>query len=186
MRRALLTALLAFVLPAAAQAGGAVTLGCKDGSWQQEFLVGSGQQLHGQGLEVWPMYCPATGQMSSYARILDEGRFMQLEQLAAKKVKDNAKIRDYLELSAQFGNSEPLQFPGFEELTFADIRNTVKNAARNTGEKIPPTNVTAYSHPACQGKLVPFDYYLDSKAPYPGCNGQPLERIETGRRIEWD
>lgn len=179
-------AALACVWTDAARAGGYVTLGC--GDWRQEYLVGTGMQFRGQGLELWPMVCLSDGKMSSYARVMDPDRFARLQTLAAQPAPDSQRIADWMAAHPDIAGTliGPETFGQIEGLTFADVRSTVANAARPTEESILTSPFVYYVHPNCTGRLVPFDYYLERSEPCPTCQGGKLEVIDTGNRAEWE
>lgn len=167
-------------------AGGYVTLGC--GDWREEFLVGTGRQFRGQGLEIWPMVCLSTGKMSSYARVMNATHFAALEALAAQAAPDSERLADWMEKHDDLASQmvAPDMFGQVEGLTFGDIRSSVANAARPTEETILASSFVYYIQPTCVGRLVPFDYYLEGLAPCPACNGGRLSVIDTGNHAEWD
>jgi hypothetical protein len=169
-----------------ALAGGYVTLGCDD--WREEFMVGTGGQFRGQGLELWPMVCLSTGKMASYARVMNAAHFGGLQALAAQDGPDSQRLADWMELHGDLAARlvAPDMFGQIEGLTFGDIRSTVANAARPTEENILTGPFVYYIHPTCTGRLVPFDYYLEREAPCPACNGGKLQVIDTGNHAEWD
>jgi hypothetical protein len=169
-----------------AWAGGYVTLGCT--GWQEEFMVGTGQQFRGQGLELWPMVCLSTGKMSTYARVMNAEHFARLQALAAQAGPDGERLADWLAANGETAASlvAPDMFGQVEGLTFADIRSSVANAARPTEESILTSPFVYYIHPNCTGRLVPFDYYLEREVPCPTCNGGKLEVIDSGNRAEWE
>ncbi|MDA8231024.1 MAG: hypothetical protein M0006_06775 [Magnetospirillum sp.] len=184
IRTVTLLALVAVAGPATA--GSYVTLTCGDGSFDRQFMVGTGRQFRGQGLEVWPMLCTATGKFASYVRVMDSARFARLEALAARKVADKVDVKSVLDLSAELGGQDlSTLFDQTEGLTFGDIRSTVTNTAKDTGRKIGSSRYTAWSHPTCSGDLIPFDYYLDTGTPCPACGNAPL-KVDTSNRAEWE
>lgn len=169
-----------------ALAGGYVTLGC--GDWQEEFLVGTGRDFRGQGLELWPMVCLSTGKMSSYARVMNAEHFANLQALAAQAAPDTERVTDWIEAQGDAASQivGPDMFGQIEGLTFADVRSSVANAARPTEESILTSPFVYYIHPTCTGRLVPFDYYLERAVPCPACNGGKLQVIDTGNHAEWE
>jgi hypothetical protein len=183
---ALLLATAILLAAPVAMAGGYVRLGCAD--WQEEFMVGTGRQFRGQGLELWPMLCLSTGRISSYARVMNPGHFSRLQTLAAQPAKDSDLVADWAarhdDLALQIGLAD--MFPELGELTFGDIRSSVTNAARPTEETILATRFVYYLHPTCVGRLVPFDYYIDNPAPCPACQGSKLQVIPPPIDREWD
>ncbi|MDR3437595.1 hypothetical protein [Telmatospirillum sp.] len=183
---ALSTSAVFCLVAGGAWAGGYVRLGC--GDWQEEFMVGTGQQFRGQGLELWPMLCLSSNKISSYARVMNADHFARLQTLAAQKAPDSARLADWMtthdDLALQIGVAD--MFAEIGELTFGDIRSTVTNAARPTEETILTTSSVYYIHPTCAGRLIPFDYYLDRPVPCPACQGGRLKVIEGGNHAEWD
>lgn len=169
-----------------AWAGGYVTLGC--GDWQEEFMVGTGVQFRGQGLELWPMVCLSDARMSTYARVMNPEHFARLQTLAAQSAPDSQRLADWIADHADEANQmvAPDMFGQIEGLTFGDIRSTVANAARPTEESILTSPFVYYIHPTCTGRLVPFDYYLERMEPCPTCKGGKLEVIDTGNHAEWE
>ncbi|MBI5162701.1 MAG: hypothetical protein HY985_02230 [Magnetospirillum sp.] len=181
-----LTLVMSLLAAGPALAGGYVTLKCPDGSFSHEFMVGSGRQIKGQGLELWPMLCTDTGRFAIYPRIMNAARFAKLEALAARSVKDTVEVQTILDLSAELGDETLADlFDRVEGLTFGDIRSTVGNIARDSGQRLGQTHHTYHTHPTCTGGLVPFDFYLDSGAPCQACGGAPLE-VDTTNRTEWE
>ncbi len=176
----------ACVWAGAAVAGGYVTLGCDD--WQEEFLVGTGRQFRGQGLELWPMVCLSTGKMSSYARVMNAEHFALLQSLAAQAAPDTERLTDWIEANGETASHliAPDMFGQIEGLTFADLRSSVANAARPTEESILTSPFVYYVQSTCTGRLVPFDYYLERMEPCPACKGGMLQVIENGNRAEWE
>jgi hypothetical protein len=167
-------------------AGSYVTLGCDE--WREEFLVGTGRQFRGQGLELWPMVCLSTGKMSSYARVMNPEHFARLQSLAAQAAADTERVADWAQAhgaeAEEIGVGE--MFGQIEGLTFADIRSSVANAARPTEENILASPFVYYVHPTCIGRVVPFDYYLERGVPCPTCNGGTLQVIDNGNRADWE
>jgi len=165
-----------------AQAGNYVSLSCPDGTPIRKFPIGSGRQIHGQGLELWPMLCTATGRFAVYARVSDAERFARLEALSRRPLSDTTEVRAAIADAPEYADL----FAQAEGLTFADIRSTVANTARDTGERIgSAAPADWWRHPTCAGRLAPFDYYLDSGAPCPACAGDRL-MVDTADRTEWD
>lgn len=183
----ILALLAALLVAPSALAGGYVTLGCNNG-WQQEFLVGTGQEFRGQGLELWPMVCLSNGKVSSYSRVMNPQHFQALESLAAQAAPDGQRLADWMnhhgDLAAQLG--VPAMFGQIEGITFGDIRSTVANAARPTEETILTSRFVYYVQATCAGRLVPFDFYVEQGAPCPACQGSKLAVIDTGNRAEWE
>ncbi|PKU21643.1 hypothetical protein [Telmatospirillum siberiense] len=177
---------LACVWAGGAWAGGYVTLGC--GDWQEEFMVGTGRQFRGQGLELWPMVCLSTGKMSTYARVMNPEHFARLQTLAAQSAPDSERVADWIAAHADEAvlMIAPDMFGQIEGLTFGDIRSTAANAARPTEESILTSPFVYYIHPNCTGRLVPFDYYLERMEPCPACKGGKLDVIDSGNHAEWE
>lgn len=169
-----------------ALAGGYVTLGCE--GWQEEFMVGTGQQFRGQGLELWPMVCLSTGKMASFARVMNPEHFALLQTLAAQSAPDTERLSDWVEAHGETASQlvAPDMFGRIEGLTFADIRSSVANAARPTEESILTSPFVYYIHPTCTGRLVPFDYYLEREVPCPSCNGGKLQVLDGGNHVDWE
>lgn len=151
-------------------------------------MVGTGRQFRGQGLELWPMLCLSTGKISSYARVMNATHFARLQTLAAQKAPPAMLLSDWMtthdDIALQIGVND--MFGQIGELTFGDIRSTVANAARPTEETILTTSFVYYVHPTCEGRLVPFDYYLDRPVACPACQGGRLKVIPGGSHAEWD
>ena len=184
MRTRLTAFLLALVVAGPAVAGGYVTLGC--GDWKQDYLVGTGQQFRGQGLELWPMVCLTDGKLASYSRVLDGVKFERLRVLAGQKAKDGDTVASWIAANPDQTLMPSGMFGQVEQLTFGDIRSTVDNAARPTEESVLASRFVFWTHPACASRLVPFDYYLETGAPCPTCNGGKLRVMPGGNSSEWD
>lgn len=184
MRSRLVVALFALLSAGPALAGGVVTLGC--GDWRQEFLVGTGRQFRGQGLEVWPMLCLTTGKVGSYSRVMDPENFARLEAAARQKAANTDRVADWMRANPRQTAIPPGMFGQVEELTFGDLRASVENAARPTEETILTTRFVFWTHPACASRLVPFDYYLETGTACPACGGGKLGVLDGGNRSEWD
>ena len=166
-------------------AGGTVTFDCA--GQEREFLVGTGRQFRGQGLELWPMVCLTTGQLASYARVMDAERFARLERLAGQRARDGDELALWLQDNPdKAGLVSPDMFGQAEELTFGDIRGSVSSAARPTEETILDTRFVYWVQSTCVGRLVPIDFYLETGAPCPACEGGKLRRTPKTGQPDWD
>jgi hypothetical protein len=186
LRLLLVFCLLSLLAAPSVRAGNYVTLSCPDRSFSQRFMVGTGRQFRGQGIELWPMLCTATGRFADYPRVGDVQRFARLEALARRPVSDSVLVRDVLDLSAELGDTSlATMFDQTDGLTFGDIRSSVANTARDTGKRLGSTHYTAWTQPTCAGFLIPFDYYLDTGAACPACGTASLV-IDSSDRTEWE
>lgn len=154
----------------AVQAGEVALLGCRGGEYQQEFWVGTGRQLKGQGLSFEVFYCPGERTMKAYTVVKDPVSYGRLTQLADMPDSDTTT------LAARFAdvNSQTTQFrdlfPDVGELTFGDIRNTVRYVARPLSTTIEGSSFVSYVHPLCDEPLVPAEYYIQTQKPFPLCS----------------
>ncbi len=169
-------ALAAFLLLASpAQAGSTVVLSCL--KWSTELKVGAGRQMQAQGLELAVMECRTTGRFASYARMADPAKVKRLEALAAMDVKDGARVQDFVDVSKALGPEFADQFGAMDEMTFGDVRSTLLDLAKPTGEMVNGTRIPYYTHHSC-GKLVPLDYYRQPGTLAVICVGAPLTITE--------
>ena len=169
---------LLMLVPGALQAGEVVLLGCRGGEYQQEFWVGSGRQLKGQGLSFEAFYCPSDRTMKVYTVVENPSAFDKLTQLAHMPDADTTALAT----SFDSANSQTAQFrdlfPNIGELTFGDIRNTVRYVARPLSGSIEGSRFVSYSHPLCDAPLVPAGYYIQTQKPFPLCSADgTLKRI---------
>ena len=179
--------LLAFA-PAFSWAGEVVLLGCKDGSYQQEFWVGSGKQLRGQGLEFRALYCPSEQVMRGYTVAGNPEAFNKLQELAAKPEPDSMLLATYFDGTDPDAASFKTMFPEARELTFADVRGSLGSVARPLTEKLDGSVLVAYSHPQCDAPLIPADYYVQTGKPFPLCqaNGSLKHIMRADPDPVWD
>ncbi len=161
-----------------ASAGEVVLLGCRDGGYQQEFWIGSGKQLRGQGLAFQPFFCTADQTMRTYTVVVNQVAADKLSELAAKPEPDSMHLSEYFDKADPVDRVFEALFPEIRELTFGDIRGTLDYVARPLTEKIDGSSFVFYSHPLCDSPLIPARYYLQTEKPFPLCqNNGTLKHI---------